>query len=116
MTTEAVSICLRRLISTEAQIGVLCVHLEYILNGFKVQTTSAAIMQQLILFFVGWLGKVRAVQALPDGRLASASQDHTARIWVAKDGTAEGGAGTYYDIGGIHDAIGHLFCILIIKS
>lgn len=45
--------------------------------------------------------QVRAVQALPDGRLASASQDHTARLWTPKDGATDGGAGgVYYDIGG----------------
>lgn len=43
---------------------------------------------------------MRAVQALPDGRLASASQDHTARLWTPKDGAAEGASGVYYDIGG----------------
>ncbi|CAN0354215.1 unnamed protein product, partial [Ectocarpus fasciculatus] len=42
---------------------------------------------------------VRAVQALPDGRLASASQDHTARLWTPKDGKSEGAGGVYYDIG-----------------
>ena len=42
------------------------------------------------------------MQALPDGRLASSSQDHTARLWVPKDGATEGGSGqaVYYDIGG----------------
>lgn len=45
--------------------------------------------------------QVRAVQALPDGRLASASQDHTAKLWAPKDGMSEQGAGgVYYDIGG----------------
>ena len=48
----------------------------------------------------GGHGQVRAVQALPDGRLASASQDHTARLWTPKDGAAQGASGVYYDIGG----------------
>ncbi|CAN0400081.1 unnamed protein product, partial [Hapterophycus canaliculatus] len=43
--------------------------------------------------------QVRAVQALPDGRLASASQDHTARLWVPKDGTSDGSGGVYFDMG-----------------
>lgn len=44
--------------------------------------------------------QVRAVQALPDGRLASASQDHTARLWTPKDGAANGASGVYFDMGG----------------
>eukprot|EP00903_Cladosiphon_okamuranus_P020256 g18590.t1 len=48
---------------------------------------------------LGHEGPVRAVQALPDGRLASASQDHTARLWTPKDGAAEGASGVYYEIG-----------------
>ncbi|CAM9388989.1 unnamed protein product [Pylaiella littoralis] len=49
---------------------------------------------------LGHEGPVRAVQALPDGRLASASQDHTARLWTPKDGASEGaGGGVYYEIG-----------------
>ncbi|CBN74352.1 conserved unknown protein [Ectocarpus siliculosus] len=43
--------------------------------------------------------EVRAVQALPDGRLASASQDHTARLWTPEDEKSEGAGGVYYDIG-----------------
>lgn len=44
--------------------------------------------------------QVRAVQALPDGRLASASQDHTARFWVPKQGAGSGAGGVFYEIGG----------------
>lgn len=44
---------------------------------------------------------MRAVQALPDGSIASASQDHTAKVWVAKDGASAGAAGgVYYDMKG----------------
>ncbi|CAM9230876.1 unnamed protein product, partial [Ascophyllum nodosum] len=40
---------------------------------------------------------VRAVRPLPDGRLASASQDRTAKIWAGKGGADEGGVSVYYD-------------------
>lgn len=47
--------------------------------------------------------QVRAVKALSDGRrLASASQDHTAKFWLPRDGKSDGaaGGGVYYDMGG----------------
>lgn len=50
---------------------------------------------------LGHEGPVRAVQALPDGRVASSSQDHTAKLWLPKGGSSDGsgGQGVYYDIG-----------------
>lgn len=68
-----------------------CERLLYVLSLFRSVPCCAVSSRE----------QVRAVQALPDGRLASASQDHTARLWAPKDGASQGAAGgVYYEIGG----------------
>lgn len=63
------------------------------------------LLRSLSLSLSQRLAQVRAVRALPDGRLASASQDRTAMIWASKNGVSEGAANMYYEIGGINKSI-----------
>ncbi|CAM9727818.1 unnamed protein product [Choristocarpus tenellus] len=47
---------------------------------------------------IGHEGPVRAVHGLADGRLASASQDATARVWIPRG--KDGSANMYFDMEG----------------